>query len=321
MKIKLLFCACKDNSISWLPEVGNTPYHLTLAPSGRFLYASLNRPGQVVKIDLVKWEIASTISTGEGSRGMDISPDGQILYVANYNENTLSKIYTKSFEIVETLKTNEKPVDVCMDIENHHIWVACYTGTIMIFKDNEWMAPKPPITRQRKNRIELSDELSSAPQRSRSIRYSYLPKSSDSELVENPYYYIYQSPEASNPFPQQEKSAYASSHSNKSFSPERSSDKSSDSNQSDLNSRLYSSRSSGSPSSSYYLIVGSYAQQGSALDKVKELKSIGFHSAEILENDKRFRVSCKRVDDIDGARKAQEELQNNHQMKAWILKQ
>ena len=319
---KIAVLRLSDNKVNWIPNVGETPYHLTLAPSGRFLYASLNRSGKVVKIDLVKWKIDKTISTGDGSRGMDISPDGQVLYVVNYNENTLSKIYTKSFEIVETLETNEKPIDVCLDIQKHQVWVACYTGTIMIFKDKDWMAPQPPKTNNNIDNISLSKELSPHPQRSRNIRYSYIPKPAESDIAENPYYYIYQSPEASNPSPYQEKAAYASSsQTTKNGSSGNSQTKPAHAHQADAGRRLYSSRSATAPPSGYYLIVASYSNQAGAMEKVRALKAQGYSQAEMLESEKGFRVSCKRVADIETAREEQEELKNSQKINAWILKQ
>ena len=65
---------------------------------------------------------------------MAISDDGRFLYVVNYDSNTVSKVRTSDMAVVQTVATNEHPIGVTFDAATHAIWVACYSGSIEVFK-------------------------------------------------------------------------------------------------------------------------------------------------------------------------------------------
>jgi YVTN family beta-propeller protein len=124
-----------DFTITWIRGVGRAPRHLVIDPDGNFLYATLNGEGAVAKIDLATNAVVTKAYTGSQPRSMAISTDGTALYVVNYSSNSVSKIETESMHILQTARTNKDPIGITYDDATREIWVACYSGSIMVFKD------------------------------------------------------------------------------------------------------------------------------------------------------------------------------------------
>jgi DNA-binding beta-propeller fold protein YncE len=57
-----------------------------------------------------------------------------IAYVAVMG-STVTKIRTSNMTIIQTVQTNSSPIGITYVPDRREIWVACYTGTIMVFKD------------------------------------------------------------------------------------------------------------------------------------------------------------------------------------------
>ena len=127
----------KDFSVSWITNVGSTPRHLCISPDNKYLYVTLNSEGKVSKIDLKTSKVVAKVSTGRAPRSMAMLGDGAYLYVVNYLSNTLSKVRAADMKVVETIATKDKPIGVTTDAEAQTIWVACYSGNIMVFHDND----------------------------------------------------------------------------------------------------------------------------------------------------------------------------------------
>ena len=66
---------------------------------------------------------------------MAIAPDGRSLYVVNYEGATLSKVRTRDMRVVQTVPTGPHPIGVTYDAATRQVWVACYSGSIVVFKD------------------------------------------------------------------------------------------------------------------------------------------------------------------------------------------
>jgi YVTN family beta-propeller protein len=66
---------------------------------------------------------------------MTISPEGSYIYVVNYMSNTMSKVRTRDMHVVQTVETKKDPIGITYDNATNHVWVACYSGAIMVFKD------------------------------------------------------------------------------------------------------------------------------------------------------------------------------------------
>ena len=126
--------------------VGRTPRHLCIGPNGRYLYITLNGEGKVAKMDVYSRKIVAKTATGRAPRSMAMTADGNYLYVVNYLANTLSKVRTADMKVLKSVKTNGKPIGVTIDDAESKIWVACYTGSIMVFEDLDYQAaPLLPI--------------------------------------------------------------------------------------------------------------------------------------------------------------------------------
>jgi len=124
-----------DFSLDWIKNIGNSPRHLSIDPGGQYLYATLNGEGTVAKIDLFTGKVLRKVVTGNAPRSMDISDDGEFMYVVNYHSNTMSKVRTSDMSIQQTVNTNANPIGITYDPETNQVWVACYSGTIMVFQD------------------------------------------------------------------------------------------------------------------------------------------------------------------------------------------
>jgi YVTN family beta-propeller protein len=124
-----------DLSVSWLRGVGSAPRHLVIDPAGDFLYVTLNAEGRVAKVDVRSGRVVAKVSTGSAPRSMTIAPDGRSLYVVNYESNTVSKLRTRDMRVLQTVPTNAHPIGIAYDDDTGQVWVACYTGSIMVFRD------------------------------------------------------------------------------------------------------------------------------------------------------------------------------------------
>lgn len=121
---------------SSIRNVGGGPRHLVIDPTGRYLYATLNKDGQVVKVDTTSGAVVGRVATGTQPRSMDISPDGTALYVVNYESNSLAKVRTSDLAVLQTVPTGVHPIGVTYEPTRDRVWVAIYTGAIVVLADS-----------------------------------------------------------------------------------------------------------------------------------------------------------------------------------------
>ncbi|MBD2020247.1 YncE family protein [Leptolyngbya sp. FACHB-36] len=126
--------ALKDFSVRWLRDVGRSPRYLVFDPAGKYLYVSLGE-GYVAKLDVATQTVVSRVATGNAPRSLAISSDGASLYVVNYHSNTVSKIRTEDMAVVQTQTVNAAPIGVAYDATTRRVWVACASGSILVFTD------------------------------------------------------------------------------------------------------------------------------------------------------------------------------------------
>jgi YVTN family beta-propeller protein len=108
--------------------------HVVIDPQNPdFLYASLNQPGDVVKIDRLTGKILAEVHTGSDCRSLAISTDGTALYVVNYLSNTVTELASSNLRILQVVPTGTNPVGVTYDGTTGRVWVAVYTGEILVF--------------------------------------------------------------------------------------------------------------------------------------------------------------------------------------------
>ncbi len=125
----------KNFSVGWLRNVGQSPRHLNIDPDDKYLYSTLNGEGAIAKIDLSTDKVVKKISTGSQPRSMVISDDGKLLFVVNYGSNTVSKVRTSDMKVLQTVNVNSSPIGITYDPQTREVWVACYSGSIMVFQN------------------------------------------------------------------------------------------------------------------------------------------------------------------------------------------
>ncbi len=116
-------------------NVGPNPRHLVISPDGRYLYASLNASGEVAKLDVATEEVVATQHTGTEARSLAISADGLSLYVVNYDSNTVTKLRASDLSVLQDFSTGEHPIGITYDASTGNVWVAVYSGQIMVLAD------------------------------------------------------------------------------------------------------------------------------------------------------------------------------------------
>jgi YVTN family beta-propeller protein len=124
----------RDFSVSWIRGVGRGPRHLCMAPNGKYLYATVNGEGTVAKIDPKTRKVVDRVATGAQPRSMAIAPDGRSLFVVNYDSSTMSMVRTSDMKVIDTVNTNALPIGITYDAPTKSVWLCCYTGSIMVFK-------------------------------------------------------------------------------------------------------------------------------------------------------------------------------------------
>ena len=75
------------------------------------------------------------VATGSNPRSMTISADGKYLFVVNYESGTMSKLDANTMADVQTVQTGYHPIGITYDRQTNDVWVANYTGSIMIFSN------------------------------------------------------------------------------------------------------------------------------------------------------------------------------------------
>jgi YVTN family beta-propeller protein len=115
--------------------VGQNPRQLVMSPDGSYLYVTLNGPGKAVKVDLPTDQVIASTFTGEDERSMAIATDGRSLYVVNYLSDTVTKLRTSDMSVLQTVPTGVHPVGITYDATTGDVWVAVYTGQLLVFAD------------------------------------------------------------------------------------------------------------------------------------------------------------------------------------------
>ena len=121
--------------VGTVPEVGGSPRHLNISPDGRHLYVTLNRDGRVAKVEVETGRVVARVTTGSAPRSMAIADDGASLYVVNYESNTVAKVRTSDMEVLQTEPVDHHPIGITYDAETREVWVACYSGSLIVFRD------------------------------------------------------------------------------------------------------------------------------------------------------------------------------------------
>ena len=120
-------------NLTYFYGVGSSPRHLVLSPDGTRLFVTLNGDDRVVAVDTATGNVVARISTGNQPRSMAISSDGQALYVVNYDSSTVSVLRASDLGIVKTFPVPSHPIGITYEPVMHRVWVACYSGEILVY--------------------------------------------------------------------------------------------------------------------------------------------------------------------------------------------
>jgi len=123
--------------VEWIKDVGRATRHVNVSPDGQFLYVTCNSSGYVAKIDLEHPEgpkVVATVATGTQPRSSALASDGLHLYVVNYESNTMSVIETTTMTVTQTLPTGHHPIGITYDPQTANVWLASYSGTIVVYE-------------------------------------------------------------------------------------------------------------------------------------------------------------------------------------------
>jgi YVTN family beta-propeller protein len=96
---------------------------------------SLNGSGTAVQVDLTTQRVVRSVHTGADERSMAISADGLSLYVVNYLSNTVTKLRASDLAVLQTVPTGVHPIGVTYDRQNGNVWVAVYSGQILVYAE------------------------------------------------------------------------------------------------------------------------------------------------------------------------------------------
>jgi YVTN family beta-propeller protein len=77
----------------------------------------------------------SRVRTGQAPRSAVLSADGSALYVVNYESGTVSKLGTADMKVLQTAQVCHHPIGITRDEATGQLWVACYSGTIVVFQE------------------------------------------------------------------------------------------------------------------------------------------------------------------------------------------
>ncbi len=115
--------------------VGENPRHIVIDPTGQWLYVTLNQPGDVVKVNLADDAVVASVHTGADCRSLAISTDGTALFVDDYLSNTITVLQASNLAVLQVITTGTNPVGITYDATTGDVWVAVYTGAILVFAD------------------------------------------------------------------------------------------------------------------------------------------------------------------------------------------
>ncbi|MBU0486604.1 MAG: SPOR domain-containing protein [Bacteroidetes bacterium] len=295
----------------WIENVGRAPRHLCIDSKNDFMYATINNEGLVKKIDLSTDSVTGSVQTGCAPRSMVLGTDGKFLYVVNYSSNTVSKVRTKDMKVIQSVRTADKPIGITYDRETSRIWVACYSGVIMVFEDK---GQKQPASSKI---IEGMADL---------YRNDCINSFTLNHIFSNPYHFdipVHQKAIAANKssskLPPVETPEIVSDSvpKTKGENPEIAVEKNTQPESVKL---LKFSTNEIDVSHNLEVISGCFGTEANAEKHCQFLKSKGYSAKIVDKKGKLFRVSCGSTNNIEEAERIQNKARTEIDTGVWILK-
>ena len=116
-------------------KIGRGPRHINMDPKGKYIYVTLNSESRVAKVDAKPGKILRKVRTGSIPRSAVLSADGKSLFVVNYVSHTFAKVRTSDMKVLGYESTWKRPIGITYDDKKKQVWVACYSGAILVFQD------------------------------------------------------------------------------------------------------------------------------------------------------------------------------------------
>lgn len=123
------------SDVTVFAQTGAGPRHIVMSPDGDYLYVTNNTSGTVSKVRRSDGTVVATHTSGAQPRSMDISTDGTALYVVNYESSTVTKLATTDLSVIDSATTDWHPIGIAYEPTTRSVWVACYGGSILVFRD------------------------------------------------------------------------------------------------------------------------------------------------------------------------------------------
>jgi YVTN family beta-propeller protein len=81
--------------------------------------------------------VIDTAHTGEQDRSLAIAADSRSLYVVNYDSDTITKLDAGDLHVLQTFPAGVHPIGITYDATTGDVWVAVYSGQILVLKDQK----------------------------------------------------------------------------------------------------------------------------------------------------------------------------------------
>jgi YVTN family beta-propeller protein len=72
------------------------------------------------------------VAVGEEPRSLAIASDGLTLYVVDYDDDEVKALAASDLSTLQTVPTGVHPIGVTYDDTTGSVWVAVYTGDILV---------------------------------------------------------------------------------------------------------------------------------------------------------------------------------------------
>lgn len=115
-------------------RVGVNPRHIVM--DGRFMYVSLNKVSELVKVDLRTGKVVKKAGTGSYPRTIAVSEDGEVIFAACYKGDLVQAFSARDLHLLGSWKSIGHPVAVKVYQKNGKMeaWVGDYTaGQLNVF--------------------------------------------------------------------------------------------------------------------------------------------------------------------------------------------
>jgi len=280
-----------------IDSVGKAPRHIVLSKNDDFLYCTINSANKILKLNLTTDE-RTFCKVKTAPRTMVLSANQKYIYVVNYFSDSFQKINAETMKVVETVKTGNHPIGISANWETSEVWVACYSGVIQIFKDNDL------------EKIVAEEELLAY---NSSDRLKQIPHYSFTNMVnyhENKQRKIKEAKELL-VLKEREKQLEVA----KIDSDEKLKIKASQKEKQTVNNQS----SVSNLNCKYHLIIGSFGLKSNATGLVSKMKSEGY-SAQIIpsKNGKMSMVSIQCFSSIDEVSQSKSKILKDSNQKGWV---